>query len=329
MDLFEDLWGVWSTQIDEGDGTTSHSSVKAALAEAPPINLPPDASISLLDECFANVWADPEGDSTRGISSALPLPFTATDAPSADTDSLTKRGDRSRLSKAVKHKIQRDKAGVSTKDSSAAASLSDEDGTRTTDLGDTIPPTSDVSVSTCFESFLAEMKDFQQNSSQLRTKQHIRRYAEYLHKKYIVLGLENVSDDECAAASKTREVIENIVAKLRARADGQTASAAVASPSPWTCAICTFQNGPCQGTCQTCGRARGRSPVKKAPKPVCVPLISVPARAKKCNKARLERKKDMFLKQKDDYERDERENIADEITELLKTVRATATVISK
>ena len=297
MDLFEEFLEDLDGHVVEGNDPTSPSSVQAALAEAPPVSLPPDSSICLLDECFANVWNEPERAPTSGNSSSLPLPKPSveSDAPSVAADPTSpvpKSGTGSRLSIAVKNRIQRDNAA-----------------------------NKDATVTTCFQSFLAEMKDFQQNSSQLKTTQDLHTYANYLHKKYIV-RLDKVNDDECATAAKPRQIIENFITKLRARSDGQVKSATVAPSAAWACAVCTFQNSPGHYKCQTCGRARGTTPKKKTP-PKPPPIISALARAKKHNKSPLDRRKDMFLKQKDDYEQDAREDIADEITELLSAIRAT------
>ena len=340
MDLFDDLLEVLDNHIDleEGSGATS-PSVHAALAKEPPVHLPSDSSISLLSECFANVWA--ESDSTSGNSSNLPLtqPLVASDAPSVATDPTlptpkSERGTSSRLSKAVKNRMQRDKAGAppsseaSDSTGTAAADISKDDRTECAlEPRDTSPAGGkdnggNAIATACFQSFLAEMKDFQQNSSQLETRQDIRKYAEYLHQKYITLGYDKIPDADCIATAKTRKLIENFIAKLRSRADE---SATVDTPTPWACAVCTFQNGPSNSKCQTCGRARGTTPKKKAPpKPVHVPIISAHARAKKSNKTPLDRRKDIFLKQKDNYEQDAREDIADEISELLSAVRAVA-----
>lgn len=336
MDQFEDLLEVLDGQTVEADVATS-PSVKAALANAPPVSLPPNSSISLLLECFKNVWAETGTDSTSSNTSTLSSPqpsFTSdANAPSVAADPTnpgpTRSERNSRLSRAVKKRIQRDKAGSSSSsEDSTAAPTTDKDDTMTTGLRDTAPSTdgnvaeSNAVVATCFQSFLAEMKDFQRSSSQLQTRQDIAKYADYLHQKYIILGLDKVNGDECATAAKTRKIIENFITKLRSRADGQAKLATVA---PWACAVCTFQNSPSNCKCQTCGRVRGTTPKKKAPpKPVHVPIISASARAKKSNKSPLDRRKDMFLKQKDDYEQDALEDIADEITELLSVVQAAA-----
>ena len=325
MDLFEEFLEDLDGHVVEGNDPTSPSSVQAALAEAPPVSLPPDSSICLLDECFANVWNEPERAPTSGNSSSLPLPKPSveSDAPSVAADPTSpvpKSGTGSRLSIAVKNRIQRDNAA--NKDTTVS--------TCTTEPVDTGAPLmgsekgdggGNTIVTTCFQSFLAEMKDFQQNSSQLKTTQDLHTYANYLHKKYIV-RLDKVNDDECATAAKPRQIIENFITKLRARSDGQVKSATVAPSAAWACAVCTFQNSPGHYKCQTCGRARGTTPKKTTP-PKPPPIISALARAKKSNKMPIDRRKDMFLKQKDDYEQDAREDIADEITELLSAVRAT------
>ena len=326
MDLFEELLEVLDSHIVETNDVTSPSSLKTALANAQPVTIPPDSSISLLSECFANVWAEPESDSNSGNISTvlLPQPSVAFDAPSetADPSSPVPKSERgetgSRLSIAVKNRMQRDKAGSSSIITTDSADSSTPPAATTQGEG-----SNDAIVTTCFQSFLAEMKDFQQNSSQLKKKQDIAKYADYLHQKYITLGLDKVNNGECATAAETQKIIETFISKLRARPDGQAESATVAPSIPWACAVCTFQNSPSQCKCQTCGRARGTTPKKKPPpKPVHVPIISAPARAKKSNKSPFDRRKDMFLKQKDDYEQDAREDIADEITDLLSTVRA-------
>ena len=325
MDLFEDLLEVLGSHAVEANDPTSHSSLKTALANAQPVILPPDSSLSLLSECFKYVWAEPETDSTSSNTSTLPLPqpSVAFDAPSVAADPTSpaqklERGETgSRLSIAVKNKIQRDKAR------SSSITTTDSDDTKYPPAASTQGDGSNAIVTTCFQSFLAEMKDFRQNSSQLETKHDLKMYADYLHHKYIILGLDKLNNDESATAAKTRKIIENFITKLRARADGQVESGVVAPSIPWACAVCTFQNNPSHRKCQTCGRVRGTTQIKKPPpKPVLVPIISAPARAKKSNKLPFDRRKDVFLKQKDDYEQDAREDIADEITELLSAVRA-------
>lgn len=321
MDLFEELLEVLDSHVVEANDVTSPTSVQTAPVVAPSVSLPPDSSISLLDECFEYVWAEPETDSKSGNISTLPIPQpsvasnppSAAADPTAPTPKSEQDGTSSRLSRAVKSRIQREKA-------ESSISTTDPADTSTPPAASTQDDGSKVIVTTCFQSFLAEMKDFQQNNTQLKTKQDIAKYADYLHQKYIILGLDKVNDVGCATSAKTRKIFESFITKLRARADGQVESATVA---PWACAVCTFQNSPNHCKCQTCGRARGTTPKKKAPpKPVHVPIISAPARAKKNNKTALDRRKDMFLKQKDDYEQDAREDIADEITDLLSAVRA-------
>jgi hypothetical protein len=179
----------------------------------------------------------------------------------------------------------------------------------------------DHSVATSyFQSFLAEIQDLQKNSRQLQTKQDILNYADYLRQKYIVLGFNKLSVD-CSTATKSRSIVESFIAKLRIRADGSTTMESINASVPWSCSVCTFENAPGDGKCQTCGRKRGTTPKKKDPRPVHVPVISSSARAKKSNKTPLDRQRDIFLKQKDDYEQEAREDIADEISQLLAMVR--------
>ena len=327
MGLFEELLEALDSHVVEANDPTSPPSPQTALAVAQPVILPPDSSISLLSECFQNVWAEPETDSTSSNISTLPLPqpSVAFDAPSVAADSTSpvpksERGETgSRLSIAVKNRIQRDKVG------SSSISSTDATDTSTPPAASTQGNGSNATITTCFQSFLAEMKDFQQNSSRLKTQQDIDKYADYLHQKYIILGPDKVNNGDCTTAAKTRKIIENFITKLRTRANGQAGSATIAPSIPWACAVCTFQNSPSQCKCQTCGRARGTTPKKKAPpKPVHIPIISASARAKKNKKTHFDKRKDIFLKQKDDYEQDAREDIADEITELLSAVRAAA-----
>jgi len=66
----------------------------------------------------------------------------------------------------------------------------------------------------------------------------------------------------------------------------------------WVCDVCTFENADDDGKCQTCGRKRGTTPKKKAPRPpVHVPVISSSAR-KKGNKTPLDRQRDIFSNKK-------------------------------
>ena len=305
LGLLDDLLASLDNHICEENDVTSPSLIQAALVEAPPVDLPPDASLTLLQDCFDCLWtsaspsvpvhagADPVHPSTRAVKNRI----------QNIGQSLPSSGEASRSETAA---ATEGKGGDDSSLDNLSADDLDED---------------DHSVATSyFQSFLAEMKDLQKFRRQLQTKQDILNYAGYLYNKYIVLGFDKLSID-CSTATTSRSIIESFIAKLRIRADGSTVMESINASVPWKCDVCTFENAPGDGKCQTCGRKRGTTPKKKAPRPVYFPLISSPARAKKSNKTPLDRQRDIFLKQKDDYEQDAREDIADEISQLLAMVR--------
>ena len=285
--------------------------------EAPPVDLPLDASLTLLQDCFDCLWT----------SASPSVPVHAGADPVLPSASVSKKPGGSHLSRAVKNRIQNigqslpSSEEASRSEAAAATKGKGGDDASLDNLSADDLDEDDHSVATSyFQSFLAEMKDLQKFSRQLQTKQDILNYAGYLYNKYIVLGFDKLSID-CSTATKPRSIIESFIAKLRIRADGSTAMESINASVPWVCNVCTFENAPGDGKCQTCGRKRGTSPKQKTPRTVHIPLISSSARAKKSNKTPLDRQRDIFLKQKDDYEQDAREDIADEISQLLAMVR--------
>ena len=320
LGLLDDLLASLDSHICEENDVTLPSLIQAALVEAPPVDLPPDASLTLLQDCFDCLW-------TERISAPPSVPVHAGADPILPSTSISKKPGESHLSRAVKNRIQNigqslqssEEASCSETAAATEGKGGDDaslDNTSADDLDE-----DDHSIATSyFQSFLAEMKDLQKFSRQLQTKQDVLNYAGYLKNKYIVLGFDKLSID-CSTATKSRSIIESFIAKLRIRADGSTVMESINASVPWKCDVCTFENAPGDGKCQTCGRKRGTTPKKKAPRPVYFPLISSPARAKKSNKTPLDRQRDIFLKQKDDYEQDAREDIADEISQLLAMVR--------
>ena len=313
LGLLDDLLASLDSHICEENDVTSPSLIQAALVEAPPVDLPLDASLTLLQDCFDCLWT----------SASPSVPVHAGADPVLTSTSVSKKAG----ARAVKNRIQNigqslpSSEEASRSETAAATEGKGGDDASLDNLSADDLDEDDHSVATSyFQSFLAEMKDLRQFSRQLQTKQDILNYAGYLYNKYIVLGFDKLSID-CSTATKSRSIIESFIAKLRIRADGSTAMESINASVPWVCNVCTFENAPGDGKCQTCGRKRGTTPKKKTRRPVHIPLISSSARAKKSNKTPLDRQRDIFLKQKDDYEQDAREDIADEISQLLAMVR--------
>ena len=307
LGLLDDLLASLDSHICEENDVTSPSLIQAALVEAPPVDLPLDASLTLLQDCFDCLW-------TSSASPSVPVHAGGAD-PVLPSTSVSKKPGGNHLSRAVKNRIHKIGQSLpSSEEASCSETAAATEGKGGDDAGLDNPSADDLdeddhSVATSyFQSFLAEMKDLQKFSRQLQTKQDILNYAGYLYNKYIVLGFDKLSID-CSTATKSRSIIESFIAKLRIRADGSTAMESINASVPWVCDVCTFENAPGDGKCQACGRKRGTTPKKKTRRPVHIPLISSSARAKKSNKTPLDRQRDMFLKQKDDYEQDAREDI--------------------
>lgn len=180
LGLLDDLLASLDSHICEENDVTLPSLIQAALVEAPPVDLPPDASLTLLQDCFDCLW-------TERISAPPSVPVHAGADPVHPS------------TRAVKNRIQNigqslpSSEEVSCSETAAAtegkggddASL---DNTSADDLDE-----DDHSIATSyFQSFLAEMKDLQKFSRQLQTKQDVLNYAGYLYNKYIVLGFDKL-----------------------------------------------------------------------------------------------------------------------------------------
>ena len=312
-----------------------------------------NTTISLLEDCLKSLWKGRDADAAQispsyGMDSSSRSPALAEQHTCHNDDAVTidkttdytvidqsskaapskkthkahlLKNDNSLLSRAVQNRIQREK-------DEARKQIQEIESKRTTtqlandeainpnpaieDLVGQMNHDANAIATQCFEAFLQEMNDFKLRSSQIKTSQDIIGYADYLTEKYIILSLDKLP--VTPTSTKSRLVICGFIDKLKQKAGGE-------GKKSWACSICSKQNGPSDAICKTCGRKKGYAPkAKKQSKPCHVPLISKAAREKKSNKTGYDRRKDMFLKQKNDYESDARQDIADEISDLLGTV---------
>ena len=188
LGLLDDLLASLDSQICDENDVTSPSSIQAALVEAPPVDLPPDASLALLQDCFDCLWTTvspvacpslPPAAEHEHISAPPSVPVHAGGAdPILPSTSISKKPGESHLSRAVKNRIQNKGQSLpsleeaSRSDVAAATKGATLDNPSVDDLD-----ADDHSVATSyFQSFLAEMKDLQKNSRQLQTKQDILNY---------------------------------------------------------------------------------------------------------------------------------------------------------
>ena len=194
LGLLDDLLASLDSHICEENDVTSPSLIQAALVKAPPVDLPPDASLTLLQDCFDCLWTE-----RISASPSVPVHAGADPDPVLPSTSVSKKPGGSHFSRAVKNRIQNigqslpSSEEASRSETAAAtegkggddASL---DNTSADDLDE-----DDHSIATSyFQSFLAEMKDLQKFSRQLQTKQDVLNYAGYLYNKYIVLGFDKL-----------------------------------------------------------------------------------------------------------------------------------------
>ena len=310
-----DLADTLLESLQQASGGGADPRVAGAACGKGPAEPPEAAStISLLEDCLECLWRggsarEPSADASRsGASQGGGRGNVGSAAAAGGAGFLPERAGRRGLRRQEGHPLPVERgegrAEVGS-DSPPHQPVRPKCAKEDKDAGGFMD--GDAIAAGCMEAFLREIKELKAHHEELRTPIELSKFGAHCEEKYLRLRLDRLPPT--AKVKRIKGIISKFIGKLD-------------PVGCWNCAICSKRNSASRHQCQVCGRKRGQNAkARKRPKLVRVPVMSKLAREKARGKTGLERRKDLFLKQKADYEEDQRQEVAEEIQELLQSVK--------